>query len=525
MPKAKHPLLRNLQRHVVTGNTVTAENKRFNKSFSRRDFLKTTGQAAAALGISSLLPSCTHPIQIKPRVAIVGAGIAGLNAAHYLKTQNIAADIYEASGRTGGRILTMKNSLLPGYTTEIGGEFIDSGHCEMITLAQKFGLELKDNEQDPLNENGLNDTYFIGGKRYSLQQVLAEFNHYKKAIDADFRSLGDNVDTPQAFRLDQLSIAAYFDKLGMNGWLRILLENAYVAEFGLAAGEQSSLNFITMIADQSDANKLQMYGISDERFGIKGGNELVIEKLADYVRPQINHYYQLAAISSKGRGYVLSFNNGREVFADFVIMAIPFTILRTVDMRIDNMSKEKLHAIKTLGYGNNSKLIMGFNKRIWRDNYHTPGYLFNEAIQNGWDSTHQQHDNDSPGTYTIYTGAQRAKQMADMAAQHNKHKDEYLPLMDNIFNGSKQAFNGNIVVADWPNQPLIRASYAAYKVGQWSTVAGLEAEPVDNLFFAGEHCSGDFQGYMNGGAETGKQAAIDLLAKLNIQLQNQCESV
>jgi monoamine oxidase len=31
--------------------------------------------------------------------------------------------------------------------------------------------------------------------------------------------------------------------------------------------------------------------------------------------------------------------------------------------------------------------------------------------------------------------------------------------------------------------------------------------PVGNLFFAGEHCSYDFQGYMNGAAQSGADTA------------------
>ena len=39
--------------------------------------------------------------------------------------------------------------------------------------------------------------------------------------------------------------------------------------------------------------------------------------------------------------------------------------------------------------------------------------------------------------------------------------------------------------------------------------------PVGNLFFAGEHCSYDFQGYMNGGAQSGADAAKAVMATLS----------
>jgi monoamine oxidase len=64
----------------------------------------------------------------------------------------------------------------------------------------------------------------------------------------------------------------------------------------------------------------------------------------------------------------------------------------------------------------------------------------------------------------------------------------------------------------WPTFPFTLGAYSCYKVGQWTTIAGAEIKPVGNLFFAGEHCSQDFQGYMNGAAETGKQVAKKLMA-------------
>ena len=36
-----------------------------------------------------------------------------------------------------------------------------------------------------------------------------------------------------------------------------------------------------------------------------------------------------------------------------------------------------------------------------------------------------------------------------------------------------------------------------------------------NLFFAGEHCSDDFQGYMNGAAQSGADTATAVMAKVS----------
>jgi len=64
----------------------------------------------------------------------------------------------------------------------------------------------------------------------------------------------------------------------------------------------------------------------------------------------------------------------------------------------------------------------------------------------------------------------------------------------------------------WPSVEHIRGSYACYLPGQ-ASFTGLEGERAGNLHLCGEHTSVDFQGYMNGGAETGERAAAELTAQ------------
>ena len=61
---------------------------------------------------------------------------------------------------------------------------------------------------------------------------------------------------------------------------------------------------------------------------------------------------------------------------------------------------------------------------------------------------------------------------------------------------------------------MVKGGYSSFKKGQWSTLAGWEAVPVGNIYFAGEHVSRDFQGYMNGGAQTGRVAAGKIAANI-----------
>src|SRR5690606_33323639 len=86
--------------------------------------------------------------------------------------------------------------------------------------------------------------------------------------------------------------------------------------------------------------------------------------------------------------------------------------------------------------------------------------------------------------------------------------ERVLPLLDEVFPGTEDAYNGNVLRMHWPSVPTALGSYACYAPGQWAYY-GVEGEREGRLHFCGEHTSLDFQGYMEGAAETGLRAAMD----------------
>ncbi|HNG61956.1 MAG TPA: FAD-dependent oxidoreductase, partial [Cellvibrionaceae bacterium] len=90
----------------------------------------------------------------------------------------------------------------------------------------------------------------------------------------------------------------------------------------------------------------------------------------------------------------------------------------------------------------------------------------------------------------------------------------YLRQLNKIYPSLQQFYNERHGMFYWPEHPHTLGSYACYKVGQWSAFAGVEAEPIGHVYFAGEHCSAGFQGYMEGAAETGLNAALAVLKAL-----------
>ena len=92
-----------------------------------------------------------------------------------------------------------------------------------------------------------------------------------------------------------------------------------------------------------------------------------------------------------------------------------------------------------------------------------------------------------------------------------------LPELEGAFPGLRQSLTGKMELAAWPSNPFIGASYSCFSVGQATQFSGAAAAPVRNLFFAGEHCSIDYWGFMNGGAETGRLVARTMLKKMRVR--------
>ncbi len=190
------------------------------------------------------------------------------------------------------------------------------------------------------------------------------------------------------------------------------------------------------------------------------------------------------------------------VAADILLLTIPFSVLRGVELRID-LPPKKLKAINELAYGANTKLIAGFNSRPWRNQSYSGDAFSDLGAQLCWDSGRFQAGDQS--SLTVYLGGKLSLQ-AGAGSSRERVKQE-LPALDKLFPGTSAEFNDRIVRMHWPEKEFSLGSYSAYRVGQWTDIAGAEGEPCGDLFFAGEHCSRDFQGYMNGAVESGRIAA------------------
>ncbi|HEY0970937.1 MAG TPA: FAD-dependent oxidoreductase [Gemmatimonadales bacterium] len=499
------------------GDTIGAH------GITRRQFVAGSAALAATAALDGCLPrGRTTPGPGERPVVIVGAGIAGLTAAWRLRQAGVPFRLYEAQERVGGRMYSLRGAFPGGQVVELGGELIDTGHTHIRALAAELGIELDDLSTDDPALAG--ETWWFDGRRRSEAEIVEALRPVAARMEADLATLrGDGDVTYRAplggEALDRMTVAEWLDGAGVRGWLRELLDVGYTTEFGLEPDRQSSLNLLTMIDTDLD-DGFAIFGESDERFHVRGGNDLITSALAARVDDSIETGHVLEAVTARPDGsFVCAFRVGQatvDVPAEQVLLAVPFTLLR--DVRLDvPLPDAKRRAIAELGYGTNAKLMVGFGERVWRTRHRTNGStLADLPFQLTWETSRLQPG--TSGVLTNFTGGRHGVELGAGSAE--EQAGLLLRDLESVYPGVTAAHAGMPAVRfHWPSHRWTRGSYASYLPGQWTTIRGAEGEPVGRMHFAGEHCSLDAQGFMEGGCETGERAARDLLAARGIGME------
>jgi monoamine oxidase len=484
---------------------------------SRRRFIGTTAGAAAALAVQG----CTIPRSASSDdpVLIVGAGIAGLTAAYRLAQSGVPFRIIEAQGRAGGRMYSLRDRFPEGQVIELGGELIDTSHTAIRSLAAELGIEMDDLAvEDPALQT---EVFFFGGARRSEAEVVEAFRPIAAAIERDLTTLGGDGDvtfeSPNGGEaLDRISIAQWLDRNAVSGWIRTLLDVGYTTEFGLEPAEQSALNLLTMI--DTNPEPFRIFGESDERFHVRGGNDRITTALAARLGRDVETSTILEAIREEADGSlrcsVRSNGTAAEIRAPQVLVTIPFTMLREVRIQME-LPPAKRRAIAELGYGTNAKLMVGFDRRLWRTAGGSNGSVLTDLpFQLCWETS--RHQQGTSGILTNFTGGKHGLEIG--SGTDAEQARLFVEQLERVFPGVAATRAGmDQVRFHWPTHRFTKGSYASYLPGQWTAFRGVEGAPVRNLYFAGEHCSLEAQGFMEGGCETGEAAAAAILESRGIR--------
>ncbi len=560
---AKTPLFDRVTRIARIGSYCSTENvgaaegierlaelelRRHRAGYTRRDALTAGGLGALAAAMAPLVGRKAWGRSTKKgssaRVAIVGGGIAGLCAADRLESAGIVPVIFDSNSRLGGRIKSYRG-FPSSQVSEAGGEMIDTGHKTMIAYARELGLTLED-----YNKASGDDLFYFFDGLIKEADIVDEYCGMVANMRPDLQACSGAPTyydhTAADVVLDTTNLRTYLDTRAADlPKIREVLAQAYIAEYGLEPEEQSALNMLLLLHLDCSRTFREFGVFSDERYHVVEGNDQITAGIQDRLSATIETGAKLTKLAKNSSGeYLLYFNKSAtpQTF-DAVVIAIPFSVLRSVTLDASlGLSAAKQNAINTLGYGANCKTSILFDGRAWYDLANSNGTMYSDLpnFQNSWESNWTKAGDTA--ILTDYAGGTRGKnlqvvstgsycgschtgpvsdlnidgaliqsQVADFLAELERMVPGIRSRALTASNGDYYAFRGH-----WLPQSGAKGSYTCYGPGQFTGVAGLEGESVDALKFAGEHTDSfyDWQGFMEGGANSGIAAADEILADI-----------
>ena len=471
--------------------------------------------------------------------AIVGAGIAGLNAALTLHDAGLSYSIYEASNHIGGRMHSDTTTWGEEIVTELCGEFIESDHDVLHSLIKRFGLKTVNLEQRGLRRE--QSITYLSNRYRSAEEIAQEFKPLAPIIEQQAAEAGFPTTyasyTETGYRLDHLSVYEWIERYvpgGHDSPAGHLLSTACTGFYGLGTKEQSALNLVYLYAPRVSQSRPAPSGPLHGTVKIVGGNQLLPLAIAHSLPEEsIQLHHQLIAIRRNGDDTItLSFatpHGQALVTCDQAILTLPFSTLRHVDYGQAGFDALKQTAITQLCYGTISKLFLQFDTRYWYTagpwpRTHNGFFITDLDIQVLWDGTLGQTG--TKGILVDYKGGPSGAAYTPPtpytttrdSEQIQQYAHHCLSQLEHLFPGIRHHYIGTAALSYPTGDPYLQGSYSCWGVGQYTRFAGYERVRQGPIHFAGEHCSIEKQGYMEGAAREGARAAREILQDFGLPM-------
>jgi monoamine oxidase len=433
-------------------------------------------------------------------VLVAGAGLAGLAAARDLARMGAAVTIIDARDRVGGRVHTVRDGFQDSQHAEAGGDMIDDSHQTVRALAGELGLKLT-----RILRTGFAYVRADEGRRPRIvrRSPGTGWAHLERAIEplaSRYRVAEKRWDSPVTTELARQSVASWLDAIQADADLR----NTARGLRGFFLADPEELSLVALVDQFASSDQ----PAPDKMYRIEGGNDRLASALAEPFGDRLRLKTELVAISHRGGGIRASVRHARQVAqikADYLVLAMPASLVRRLPIS-PALPAPQHEAIATLKYGKATKTLVQFSQRFWRAVGRARAFGSPLPFGALWEANEDQRG--QPGILAMLAGG-----AASDATRDAVNRDGIAGLVKWLdWLGAADATVLGWRQFGWDADPWARGGYAYFDPAFNPTLRDWLARPCDPIFFAGEHTSQQWQGYMNGAIESGRRAAAEIAA-------------
>lgn len=440
----------------------------------------------------------------KPKIIVIGAGLAGLTAALRLYCKSYDVEVYEATCRPGGRVHTayMKNKKGFEFPVELGGQNIADGGAAVNIRKLMSDLNLTIEERT-ISYGAL---VYQNGEYTDFNKLLSSLNWTKNYIQEMLElesqhasSTGELLNRlfPKGHALKDLLYMRLKAYEGIDPFEQSLYHNIDTLRCMLEGG--------LSVAHADVGSTVQKIMVQK----VSGGNAKLPLTIAEILRGKLHFNKALFRVSYVDERINLIFKDGTQAQCDKLILATPVIPLKEVNFEEGMIPAQQFQKICKIQYGKNYKIIVPIEE--YQSSYRT--IITDKQIS---------FFNREEGIMTLYFsdegGVSQFKEQIEIL---KKGRFSLKISPENPLEAKNEQFTKyeQAITKTWTEDPYIQGSYTGYNthlgkiLDNRITYKNIEVKEIfsplqDRIFFIGEHTTLlEEIGTMEAAVESGERIA------------------